>query len=169
MFSRIYSPLIVLLAVCCCECLGLSFTSIVAKKGRKATVTDAWPKGVGEIVNGTVKRVEYGNVIVDLGRGEAIIELTKRPGTELGAMIAVSCDEHRVRGVIDGLDDVWVANLNSPRQTILAGTTDGSSLPPSALRSTIVARIPEHVTSACWPPLQRAVRLAPAVNRCKPC
>ena len=27
----------------------------------------------GEIVNGTVKRVEYGNVIVDLGRGEAII------------------------------------------------------------------------------------------------
>ncbi len=28
---------------------------------------------VGEIINGTVKRVEYGNVIVDLGRGEAII------------------------------------------------------------------------------------------------
>ena len=28
---------------------------------------------IGEIVNGTVKRVEYGNVIVDLGKGEAII------------------------------------------------------------------------------------------------
>ncbi|HEY8594089.1 MAG TPA: transcription termination factor NusA [Devosiaceae bacterium] len=28
---------------------------------------------LGEVVNGTVKRVEYGNVIVDLGRGEAII------------------------------------------------------------------------------------------------
>jgi N utilization substance protein A len=28
---------------------------------------------IGEIVNGVVKRVEYGNVIVDLGRGEAII------------------------------------------------------------------------------------------------
>ncbi|AGA64022.1 Transcription termination protein NusA [Liberibacter crescens BT-1] len=28
---------------------------------------------VGEVVNGTVKRVEYGNVIVDLGRGEGII------------------------------------------------------------------------------------------------
>ena len=28
---------------------------------------------IGEIVNGTVKRVEYGSVIVDLGRGEAII------------------------------------------------------------------------------------------------
>src|SRR5437764_3230805 len=28
---------------------------------------------IGEIVNGAVKRVEYGNVILDLGRGEAII------------------------------------------------------------------------------------------------
>jgi N utilization substance protein A len=28
---------------------------------------------IGDIVNGIVKRVEYGNVIVDLGRGEAII------------------------------------------------------------------------------------------------
>ena len=28
---------------------------------------------VGEVVNGTVKRAEYGNVIVDLGRGEAVI------------------------------------------------------------------------------------------------
>ncbi|HBA42606.1 MAG TPA: transcription termination/antitermination protein NusA, partial [Alphaproteobacteria bacterium] len=27
---------------------------------------------VGEIINGVVKRVEYGNVVVDLGRGEAI-------------------------------------------------------------------------------------------------
>ena len=28
---------------------------------------------VGEIVHGTVKRVEYGNVVVDLGRGEAFV------------------------------------------------------------------------------------------------
>ena len=28
---------------------------------------------VGEIINGTVKRVEYGNVVVDLGRGEAVV------------------------------------------------------------------------------------------------
>ena len=28
---------------------------------------------VGEIINGTVKRVEYGNVIVDLGSGEGIV------------------------------------------------------------------------------------------------
>ena len=34
---------------------------------------DEYINRIGEIVNGTVKRVEYGNVIVDLGRGEAII------------------------------------------------------------------------------------------------
>jgi N utilization substance protein A len=28
---------------------------------------------VGEIVNGTVKRVEYGNIVVDLGRGEGVV------------------------------------------------------------------------------------------------
>ncbi len=34
---------------------------------------DEYKDRIGEIVNGTVKRVEYGNVIVDLGRAEAII------------------------------------------------------------------------------------------------
>ncbi len=45
---------------------------------------------VGEIVNGTVKRVEYGNVIVDLGRGEAIIrrdELIPRALYRYGARV----------------------------------------------------------------------------------
>ncbi|MEP1207286.1 MAG: transcription termination factor NusA [Rhizobiaceae bacterium] len=49
---------------------------------------------VGEIINGTVKRVEYGNVIVDLGRGEAIIrrdELIPREAYKYG---------DRVRGYI---------------------------------------------------------------------
>ena len=34
---------------------------------------DEYKNRIGEIANGTVKRVEYGNVIVDLGRAEAII------------------------------------------------------------------------------------------------
>ena len=49
---------------------------------------------IGEIVNGVVKRVEYGNVIADLGRGEAIIrrdELipreTFRPGDRIRAYL----------------------------------------------------------------------------------
>jgi transcription termination/antitermination protein NusA len=49
---------------------------------------------IGEVVNGAVKRVEYGNVIVDLGRGEAIVrrdELipreTFRPGDRVRAYV----------------------------------------------------------------------------------
>ncbi len=51
---------------------------------------DEFKDRIGEIINGTVKRVEYGNVIVDLGRGEAVIrrdELipreTFRPGDRI--------------------------------------------------------------------------------------
>ncbi|MFM9938901.1 MAG: transcription termination factor NusA [Hyphomicrobiaceae bacterium] len=45
---------------------------------------------VGEIINGTVKRVEYGNVIVDLGRAEGIIrrdEMIPRENVRLGDRI----------------------------------------------------------------------------------
>ena len=49
---------------------------------------------IGEIVNGVVKRVEYGNVIVDLGRGEGIVRRdemipreTFRPGDRIRAYL----------------------------------------------------------------------------------
>jgi transcription termination/antitermination protein NusA len=45
---------------------------------------------IGEIVNGTVKRVEYGNVIVDLGRAEGIVrrdEMIPRENVRLGDRI----------------------------------------------------------------------------------
>ena len=49
---------------------------------------------IGDIVNGIVKRVEYGNVVVDLGRGEAIVrrdELipreTFKPGDRIRAYV----------------------------------------------------------------------------------
>jgi len=45
---------------------------------------------VGEIINGTVKRVEYGNVIVDLGRSEGIVrrdEMIPRENVRLGDRI----------------------------------------------------------------------------------
>ncbi len=54
---------------------------------------------IGEIISGTVKRVEYGNVIVDLGRGEAIIrrdELIPRESFRYGDRIrAYVNDVHR--------------------------------------------------------------------------
>ncbi len=53
-----------------------SAKQVIVQKVREAERDqqyDEFKDRVGEIVNGTVKRVEYGNVIVDLGKGEAII------------------------------------------------------------------------------------------------
>ena len=53
-----------------------SAKQVIVQKVRDAErerMYDEYINRIGEIVNGTVKRVEYGNVIVDLGRGEAII------------------------------------------------------------------------------------------------
>jgi N utilization substance protein A len=53
-----------------------SAKQVIVQKVRDAErdrMYDEYINRVGEVVNGTVKRVEYGNVIVDLGRGEAII------------------------------------------------------------------------------------------------
>ncbi|WP_274423730.1 transcription termination factor NusA [Chelativorans sp. YIM 93263] len=53
-----------------------SAKQVIVQKVREAERDrqyDEYKDRIGEVVNGTVKRVEYGNVIVDLGRGEAII------------------------------------------------------------------------------------------------
>jgi len=55
---------------------------------------DEYKDRIGEIVHGVVKRIEYGNVIVDLGRGEAIVKRDDclpresfRPGDRIRAYI----------------------------------------------------------------------------------
>jgi N utilization substance protein A len=49
---------------------------VIVQKVRDAErerMYDEYKDRIGEIVHGVVKRVEYGNIIVDLGRGEAIV------------------------------------------------------------------------------------------------
>jgi transcription termination/antitermination protein NusA len=60
------------------------------RKAERDRQYEEYKDRIGEILNGVVKRVEYGNVIVDLGRGEAIVrrdELipreTFRPGDRI--------------------------------------------------------------------------------------
>ena len=53
-----------------------SAKQVIVQKVREAERDqqfDEYKDRVGEIVNGIVKRVEYGNVIVDLGRAEAVV------------------------------------------------------------------------------------------------
>jgi N utilization substance protein A len=74
-----------------------SAKQVIVQKVREAERDrqyDEYKDRVGEIVNGIVKRVEYGNVIVDLGRGEAIVRRDQliprevfRPGDRIRSYI----------------------------------------------------------------------------------
>lgn len=55
-------------------------------------------------------------------RGHIIVEATDRMP---GAMAAVEADADTVAGVLDELDGVMAANLNSPNQTVISGTEEG--------------------------------------------
>src|SRR5215467_13600030 len=55
---------------------------------------------IGDIVNGIVKRVEYGNVVVDLGRGEAIVRRDELPPRGAGAADLPFPDAPAVHGEI---------------------------------------------------------------------
>ncbi len=74
-----------------------SAKQVIVQKVRDAErdrMFDEFKDRIGEIVNGTVKRAEYGNVIVDLGRGEGIVRRdealpreTFRPGDRIRAYV----------------------------------------------------------------------------------
>ncbi|MEJ8572733.1 transcription termination factor NusA [Microbaculum marinum] len=74
-----------------------SAKQVIVQKVREAERErqfDEYKDRIGEIVNGVVKRVEYGNVIVDLGRAEAIIRRDElipremyRPGDRVRAYV----------------------------------------------------------------------------------
>jgi transcription termination/antitermination protein NusA len=70
---------------------------VIVQKVRDAErerMYDEYKDRIGEIVHGAVKRVEYGNIIVDLGRGEGIVRRdeslpreTFRPGDRIRAYV----------------------------------------------------------------------------------
>jgi N utilization substance protein A len=74
-----------------------SATQVIVQTVREAERDrqfDEFKDRVGTVVNGLVKRVEYGNVVVDLGRGEAVVRRDEllprevfRPGDRLRAYL----------------------------------------------------------------------------------
>ncbi len=70
-----------------------SAKQVIVQKVREAERDhqyDEYKDRIGDIINGTVKRVEYGNVFVDLGRGEGIVrrdELIPREAFKVGDRI----------------------------------------------------------------------------------
>ena len=61
-------------------------------------------------------------VHISEARGRLIVEAAK---DEPGTMAAVDADERAVAEVVQAIEGVGIANLNSPTQTVIAGTTAG--------------------------------------------
>lgn len=66
-------------------------------------------------------------------RGRLINEAT---GENRGGMVAVDADAEIVAGVLEGMEGVWLANLNSPTQTVVSGTDAGLE--------NLLKQMPEH-------------------------
>ncbi|MDH3284565.1 MAG: acyltransferase domain-containing protein, partial [Acidobacteriota bacterium] len=95
--------------------------------------------------------------ILSEARGRSIIEAAEQ---DLGTMAAVSASADVVAEAIDGLDGVWLANLNAPRQTILSGTREGLDAATSKLKKDGLSCRPIPVSCAFHSPL-----VAPAQQR----
>ncbi|MDR3119949.1 MAG: SDR family NAD(P)-dependent oxidoreductase, partial [Clostridiales bacterium] len=55
-------------------------------------------------------------------RAESILSAA---GADPGRMVAVRADAATVEKLLSGMADVWAVNLNGPRQTVVAGTSEG--------------------------------------------
>jgi acyl transferase domain-containing protein/NAD(P)H-dependent flavin oxidoreductase YrpB (nitropropane dioxygenase family) len=55
-------------------------------------------------------------------RGRFILEMA---GDDIGTMVAVKAGRREVEDIINAIEQVWVANLNAPTQTIISGTKRG--------------------------------------------
>src|SRR3989442_11284015 len=55
-------------------------------------------------------------------RGKAMLNAARRnPG---GMAAVIGLDTAAIKGICDGMDGAWVANLNSPTQTVMSGTDE---------------------------------------------
>jgi acyl transferase domain-containing protein/NAD(P)H-dependent flavin oxidoreductase YrpB (nitropropane dioxygenase family)/NAD(P)-dependent dehydrogenase (short-subunit alcohol dehydrogenase family)/acyl carrier protein len=96
---------------------------------------------------------------VSEARGRFIVEEARG---DLGTMAAVEADEEKTRALVGDLPDLWIANLNSPRQTIVSGTKTAVAEALKRLETHGVAGQPLPVACAFHSPL-----VAPAKERLK--
>ncbi|MEW6218656.1 MAG: SDR family NAD(P)-dependent oxidoreductase [Thermodesulfobacteriota bacterium] len=81
-------------------------------------------------------------------------------GEEPGTMAAVEAEATRVAALLDGLAQVWVANRNSPRQTVISGAREAVALAAARLEAAGIKARPIPVAAAFHSPV-----MAPAGTR----
>jgi N utilization substance protein A len=141
---------------------------VIVQKVRDAErerMYDEYKDRIGEIVHGTVKRVEYGNVIVDLGRGEGIVRRdetlpreTFRPGDRIRAYVYDVRREQRGPQIflsrthpefMSRLFGQEVPEIYDGVVEVVSVARDPGSRAKIAVRSTTVRSIRSALASAC--------------------
>nr|MBA3947194.1 SDR family NAD(P)-dependent oxidoreductase [Herpetosiphonaceae bacterium] len=95
--------------------------------------------------------------ILSEARGRSIIEAAQ---DDLGTMAAVQADPAMTASLIAGIEDVWVANLNSPKQTMISGTQAAVEVAVERLKAAKIAAKQIAVACAFHSPI-----VAPAQER----
>ncbi len=91
---------------------------------------------------------------VSQARGQAFIRaVEERDGGDPGTMAAVTATPERVAAVVASIDDVWIANTNSPQQTVLSGATEAMRAAVELLRDQRLSVHPLRVACAFHTPL----------------
>jgi [acyl-carrier-protein] S-malonyltransferase len=92
-------------------------------------------------------------------RGRAMAEAAPPGTTSMAAVLGL--DAEAVARALEGLEDVWPANFNTPTQTVIAGTTAALEAAGKRLQEAGARRVvPLNVSTAFHTPL-----LAPAARR----
>jgi len=94
---------------------------------------------------------------VSEARGRSILESARN---DLGTMAAVAETADRIAEVLRPIKDVWVANLNAPRQTVISGTRAGVQEAIEHLKKAGIEARPLPVACAFHSPV-----IAPARDR----
>ena len=134
---------------------GIALAALVRRRGLEPAA--AAGHSVGEYaalaVAGAVAPEDAIRAVVE--RGRAMAEAAP-PGTSTMAAV-LGLDPARLAHELEGFDEVWPANFNTPTQTVIAGTASGVEAASDKLRAAGAKRVvPLNVSAAFHTPLMRA-------------
>jgi acyl transferase domain-containing protein/NAD(P)-dependent dehydrogenase (short-subunit alcohol dehydrogenase family) len=92
---------------------------------------------------------------VSEARGRAILEVA---GAESGTMAAVNTDKETVRKLLENLEDVWIANVNSRKQTVISGTSQSVRTAMERMKAQDLTALAMPVSCAFHSPLMAPAR-----------
>ena len=139
--------------------MGLGLTRLLRRRGIEPAATAG--HSVGEYAAlAASEAVDAASVIkAVVERGKAMADAAPAGTSSMAAVLGL--DAKQVESALAGIDGAWIANYNTPTQTVIAGTTAGLENATAKLQSGGAKRvIPLNVSAAFHTPL-----MAPAAER----